>query len=63
MKKTLISLMLGFGMTTPVLADSLLEVYQQALANDPVVNRAKAQRDAAYQGIPLSRASLLPQIS
>tara|TARA_Y100001934_G_scaffold51433_2_gene62813 strand:+ start:487 stop:1833 length:1347 start_codon:yes stop_codon:yes gene_type:complete len=55
--------MLGFGMTTPVLADSLLEVYQQALANDPVVNRAKAQRDAAYQGIPLSRASLLPQIS
>lgn len=63
MKKTLISLMLGFGITTPVLADSLLEVYQQALANDPVVNRAKAQRDAAYKGIPLSRASLLPQIS
>lgn len=63
MKKTLISLMLGFGMTTPVLADSLLEVYQQALANDPVVNRAKAQRDAAYQGIPLSRAALLPQVS
>ncbi|MCP4279973.1 MAG: outer membrane channel protein TolC [Alteromonas sp.] len=55
--------MLGFGMTTPVLADSLLEVYQQALANDPVVNRAKAQRDAAYQGIPLSRAALLPQVS
>ncbi len=50
-------------MTTPVLADSLLEVYQQALANDPVVNRAKAQRDAAYQGIPLSRAALLPQVS
>lgn len=63
MKKTLISLMLGFGITTPVLADSLLEVYQQALANDPVVNRAKAQRDAAYKGIPLSRAALLPQIS
>jgi outer membrane protein len=63
MKKTLLSLMLGLGMTTPVLADSLLDVYQQAMANDPVVNRAKAQRDAAYQGIPLSRANLLPQIS
>lgn len=63
MKKTLLSLMLGLGMTTPVLADSLLDVYQQAMANDPVVNRAKAQRDAAYQAIPISRASLLPQIS
>ncbi|MDC8833069.1 outer membrane channel protein TolC [Alteromonas gilva] len=63
MKKTLLSLMLGLGMTTPVLADSLLDVYQQAMANDPVVNRAKAQRDAAYQAIPLSRAQLLPQIS
>ncbi|HCA76388.1 MAG TPA: outer membrane channel protein TolC, partial [Alteromonas sp.] len=46
MKKTLLSLMLGLGMATPVLADSLLDVYQQAMANDPVVNRAKAQRDA-----------------
>ena len=63
MKKTLLSLMLGLGMTTPVLADSLLDVYQQAMANDPVVNRAKAQRDAAYQAIPISRAALLPQIS
>lgn len=63
MKKTLLSLMLGLGLSTPVLADSLLDVYQQAMANDPVVIRAKAQRDAAYQAIPLSRASLLPQIS
>ncbi|WP_296051133.1 outer membrane channel protein TolC [uncultured Alteromonas sp.] len=63
MKKTLLSLMLGLGMTTPVLADSLLDVYQQAMANDPVVKGAKAQRDAAYQAIPISRAALLPQIS
>ncbi|NVK55220.1 MAG: outer membrane channel protein TolC [Alteromonadaceae bacterium] len=63
MKKTLLSLMLGLSITTPVLADSLLDVYQQAMANDPVVNRAKAQRDAAYQAIPISRAQLLPQIS
>jgi outer membrane protein len=63
MKKTLLSLMIGLSVTTPVLADNLLEVYQQALANDPVVNNAKALRDAAYKGIPISRASLLPQIS
>ena len=40
-----------------------MQVYQQALANDPLVNQAKAQRDAAFEGISLSRASLLPQIS
>lgn len=63
MKKTLLSLVLGLSVSTPVLADSLLDVYQQAMANDPVVNQAKAQRNAAYASIPISRASLLPQIS
>ena len=67
MKRTLISLVVGLGITAGVpataLADDLLQVYQQALANDPVVNQAKAQRDAAYSGITTSRANLLPQIS
>ncbi len=67
MKRTLISLVVGLGITAGVpataLADDLLQVYQQALANDPVVNQAKAQRDAAYSGITISRANLLPQIS
>lgn len=63
MKKTFLSLMIGLGLSSSAMADNLLEVYQQAMANDPVVNRAKAQRDAAYQAIPISRANLLPQIS
>lgn len=67
MKRTLLSLMVGLGVTvgatTSAFADDLLQVYQQALANDPVVNRAKAQKDAAFSGIKISRASLLPQIS
>lgn len=67
MKRTLLSLMVGLGITAGVpataFADDLLQVYQQSLANDPVVNQAKAQRDAAYSGITISRASLLPQIS
>lgn len=63
MKRTLLSLMIGMGITSSALADDLLQVYQQALANDPLVNQAKAQRDAAYEGISISRASLLPQIS
>ncbi|XLP07796.1 outer membrane channel protein TolC [Alteromonas marina] len=63
MKRTLLSLVIGVSMTTSALADDLMRVYQQALANDPLVNQAKAQRDAAFEGISLSRASLLPQIS
>ncbi len=63
MKRTLLSLIIGMGMTGSSLADDLSQVYQQALANDPLVNQAKAQRDAAYEGISVSRANLLPQIS
>ncbi|WP_100643765.1 outer membrane channel protein TolC [Alteromonas facilis] len=63
MKKTLLSLLIGMSVTTGAVADDLLQVYQQAIANDPVVNRAKADRDAAFEGISISRASLLPEIS
>jgi len=63
MKRTLLSLVIGFTVTAGALADDLSQVYQQALASDPLVNQAKAQRDAAFQGISISRANLLPQIS
>lgn len=63
MKRTLLSLIIGLGTTASAFADDLFQVYQQALASDPLVNQAKAQRDAAYQGIGISRAALLPQIS
>ena len=63
MKRTLLSLVVGISMTTSALADDLMQVYQQALANDPLVNQAKAQRDAAFEGISVSRANLLPQVS
>lgn len=57
------SLTLGSMTAFTANADDLAQVYQQALANDPVVLKAKAQRDAAYKAVPLSRANLLPQIS
>jgi outer membrane protein len=63
MKKTLLSLFIGTCLSAPVLADDLSEVYQLALQNDPIVNRAKADKELAYNGIALSRANLLPQIS
>lgn len=55
--------MLGACLSTAALADDLSTVYQLALENDPVVNRAKAEKELAYSGIQLSRAALLPTIS
>lgn len=63
MKKTLLSLLLGASLSAVALADDLSTVYQLALENDPVVNRAKAEKELAFSGIKLSRAALLPQIS
>jgi outer membrane protein len=67
MKKTILSSMLcmgvSMGLSTSVFADDLYQVYQMAVEKDPTINRAKADRDAAFEGISISRASLLPQIS
>lgn len=63
MKKTLLSLLIGIGMSSSVYADSLMDVYQQALQNDPATLQAKAQKDAAFVDIDKSRSGLLPQIS
>jgi outer membrane protein len=67
MKKTFLSSMiyigLSMGLSTSVLADDLYQVYQMAVEKDPTINRAKADRDAAFEGISISRANLLPQVS
>lgn len=63
MKKSILSLLVGFSVASQAFADDLYQVYQQALTKDPTVNRARADRDAAFEGITISRASLLPQIS
>jgi outer membrane protein len=63
MKKTIVSLVLGLTLSSAVYADDLATVYELAQANDPIINRAKAQKDAAFAGIGISRANLLPQIS
>lgn len=63
MKKTLLSILVGWGITSTAAAEDLYQVYQQALQNDPTTLSAKANRDSAYSGIGLSKASLLPQLS
>ena len=66
MKKTLTSLLIGMSMaasSASAFADDLLQVYQQALTNDPVLLKAAAQYKASKEGITQARAALLPQIS
>ncbi len=52
-------------LATPGLAsaESLLEVYQQALQSDPLVREAEANRQAAEEAAPQARGALLPQIT
>ncbi len=47
---------------TPVRAANLLEAYESALANDPVLGAARAQLAANEQAVPQTRALLLPNI-
>lgn len=63
MKKSILSLLVGFSIASQAFADDLHQVYQRALEQDPTINRAQADRDAAFEGISLSRANLLPQVS
>jgi outer membrane protein len=67
MKKTFLSSLIcmgiSMGLSSSVFADDLYQVYQMAVEKDPTTNRAKADRDAAFEGISLSRANLLPQVS
>lgn len=63
MKRILFSLLLGSVIAKGVIADDLKKVYLKALAFDPQLSQAQAQRNAAFEGINVSRANLLPQIS
>tara|TARA_Y100001956_G_scaffold82895_1_gene106560 strand:- start:6254 stop:7564 length:1311 start_codon:yes stop_codon:yes gene_type:complete len=65
MKKLLplfISAALG-SMSTNAFADTLADIYNQAKENDPTLLSAAAQRDAAFEAVTSSRATLLPQIT
>ncbi|NMP32261.1 outer membrane channel protein TolC [Thalassotalea sp. M1531] len=66
MKKTFSALFIGITLaatTSSAFADDLLQVYQQALTNDPVLLKASAQYEASKEGIKQARAVLLPQIN
>ncbi len=44
-------------------ADSLADIYQLALGNDPQLRAARATYRAGREALPIARAGLLPQIS
>ena len=52
--------LLGTGLAQ---AENLLEVYQAAVKNDPVIREADARRQAALEVKPQARALLLPQVN
>ena len=53
----------AFGGPGTASADSLLEIYQQALQSDPQIHEAEARRLAALEAKPQARGAYLPQIS
>ncbi len=63
MKKKLFLLTALFSWHVTANATNLLEVYQQALVSDPIYQQAIAQRLSTREGVPISIAQLLPNIS
>ncbi len=60
--RALVAICATLAVTGPVQADSLLEIYQQALQSDPRIHEAEARRLAALEAEPQARGVLLPQI-
>jgi len=60
--KILVIAVFCFAVPQLASADSLLEVYQQALQSDPLIHEAEARRMATFEAVPQARGSLLPQL-
>ncbi len=61
--KILNSLLVTVGCVSPLQAETLAEIYQLALNNDPQLRAAHAAFKAGKQAIPLARAGLLPTLT
>jgi outer membrane protein len=60
--KQIVVVVTALGFAGPLQAESLLEVYQQALQSDPRIHEAEARRLAALEAEPQARGLYLPQI-
>ncbi|WP_105199621.1 MULTISPECIES: outer membrane channel protein TolC [unclassified Pseudoalteromonas] len=62
MKKTLLTTLLALSFSSYSHAEDLLQVYQIALENDPVVLKAKANAEAQQHNTDRALSALLPQV-
>lgn len=53
---------LSFAFAAPASAQALLQLYRDALANDPTYAAARAQYQANQEAVPQARAGLLPTV-
>ena len=51
------------GASAPAFAEDLLQIYREALANDPVLASARANWEATQEAVPQARAGLLPSVT
>jgi outer membrane protein len=68
MKQRLLALAVSAGLGLAALAGSaagedLMQIYREALRNDPAIAAAKAQWEASQEKLPQARAGLLPSAS
>lgn len=57
-----LALALGIALAGPARADTLLEIYEMALQNDPVLKAAEASYNAGREAEALGRSALLPRV-
>ncbi|QWT19496.1 TolC family outer membrane protein [Bacillus sp. NP157] len=56
-------LALAGGLPAVASAEDLMDIYREAVANDPVLASADARRLVVAEGVPQARAALLPQLN
>jgi len=54
---------LSLAMARPAGAEDLLQIYREAVANDPALAAARANWEATQERVPQARAGLLPNVS
>lgn len=63
MKKWVLPLLVGLGMVSVAHATDLMDIYLQALDNDPLFKQAYDQYMSSTEAIPQARAALYPQLN
>jgi outer membrane protein len=66
MLKRALALVLGAalgGGLSPAAAEDLMQIYRDAVANDPTLASARANWEATQENIPQARAGLLPSVT